>query len=71
MTYRILRLPKVLDRTGLGRSTIYAYIASGKFPKPIPLGPRAVGWNEAEVDEWLIQKINRSHNLNIIDKEVR
>ena len=49
----ILRLPDVKARTGLSRSTIYARIAQGSFPKPVTLGGRAVGWIEKEVDEWL------------------
>lgn len=57
MQHNILRLPTVKDRTGLSRSTIYLRIASGEFPKPIPLGGRAVGWLESEVNDWLEQKI--------------
>ena len=49
---RVLRLPEVQDRTGLSRTTIYAWMAEGRFPRPIPLGARAVGWIEAEVDAW-------------------
>lgn len=57
MAIAILRLPTVKARTGLSRSTIYLRIAQGAFPKPIPLGGRAVGWVEEEVDDWLQQKI--------------
>ena len=57
---RILRLSEVRARTGLARSTIYLRIAQGSFPKPISLGPRAVGWIEAEVDAWLRQQIEAS-----------
>ena len=57
---RILRMPEVRARTGLGRSTIYLRIAQGCFPKPIALGERAVGWIEAEVDAWLRQQIAAS-----------
>ncbi|WP_018648944.1 MULTISPECIES: AlpA family transcriptional regulator [unclassified Thioalkalivibrio] len=53
----ILRLPSVKARTGLSRSTIYLRVAQGAFPKPIPLGGRAVGWVEEEVDDWLQQQI--------------
>ena len=60
MSNKILRLPAVLSRTGLGRSTVYLYISEGRFPKPISLGPRAVGWLEAEIDEWLEQQIQAS-----------
>ena len=37
------RLPAVIQATGLGRSTIYRLMASGTFPAPVYLGPRAVG----------------------------
>ena len=44
---RFLRLPEVLERTGLSRSTIYVRLAEGRFPRPVRLGGRAVGWIEA------------------------
>lgn len=49
----ILRRKQVEKRTGLSRSTIYARIARGTFPRPIDLGDRAVGWIETEINEWL------------------
>ena len=54
---RIVRLPAVQARTGLGRSTIYVRLAEGSFPRPVQLGARAVGWIEAEVDEWIRKQI--------------
>ncbi|WP_422016642.1 helix-turn-helix transcriptional regulator [Roseateles sp.] len=48
-----LRLPKVRQRTGLGRSTIYRLIAQGRFPSAVQLAPRAVGWHKADIDAWL------------------
>lgn len=48
----ILRLPDVIERTGLSRSSIYLRIANGTFPTPVKLGgARAAGWPEAEVDQ--------------------
>ncbi len=52
MLQNILRLPELLPRAGLKRSEIYALIAKGKFPKPIPLGKRAVGWLEQDIVDW-------------------
>jgi len=37
---KLLRLPQVKQTTGLSKSTIYACIDEGTFPKQIPLGPR-------------------------------
>lgn len=50
---KVLRLPDVMELTGLSRSTIYAYMESGNFPKPIKLGARAVGWRQTDIDEWI------------------
>lgn len=60
MTTAIIRLPEVKARTGLSRSTIYLRISNAQFPPPISLGGRAVGWIEAEVQEWLDQRIEAS-----------
>ena len=53
----VLRRKSVEARTGLSRSTIYLRVAQGAFPKPIQLGSRAVGWAEAEVDQWIADRI--------------
>lgn len=60
MVTTILRLPTVKARTGLSRSTIYLRIAEGNFPAPVSLGGRAVGWIEAEVNDWLAKRIEAS-----------
>ena len=44
-----LRLPQVKSVTGLSKSTIYARIAEGTFPKQIPLGPRLVVWVDSSI----------------------
>ena len=59
---RFLRLPEVLARTGLSRSTIYVRLEQGRFPQPVSLGARAVGWIEAEVDEWMRERIAASRS---------
>ena len=57
---RILRISEVQARTGLSRSTIYAWSADGRFPAPVRLGGRAVGWIESEIDAWLRERIAES-----------
>lgn len=51
-----LRLPAVLDQTGLNSSTLYRYKKLGLFPRPHQLGPRTVGWLQSEIDEWLASR---------------
>ncbi|MBI3918308.1 MAG: AlpA family transcriptional regulator [Betaproteobacteria bacterium] len=53
----ILRRKQVEARTGLARSTIYHHIKAGTFPRPVPLGPRAVGWLESDVSNWIAERV--------------
>ena len=55
--FKILKLPNVMERCALSRSSIYAHIQNKKFPKPISLGDRAVGWLETEIDSWIEARI--------------
>jgi len=54
------RLPRVKQRVGLSRSSIYAKIAVGEFPAPVNLGLRAVAWVDSEVDQWIADRIAAS-----------
>ncbi len=54
-TYRFLRRPEVEGRTGLSRSTIYAAMDRGAFPRPVRIGLRAVAWRECDIEHWLEQ----------------
>ena len=58
--FKIIRLPAVKEKTGWKRSSIYRMVELGRFPKPISLGARAVGWVEDEVDQWIASRIAAS-----------
>ena len=60
MQTKILRLPEVKNRTGLSRSTVYLRISEGRFPTPVSLGDRAVGWLESEIEQWVLDRIEAS-----------
>lgn len=55
--HRILRLAEVEAKTGFRRSHIYALMKSGRFPKAMRLGVRAVGWDAAEIDQWIRDRL--------------
>ncbi|PCD01461.1 helix-turn-helix transcriptional regulator [Halopseudomonas pelagia] len=57
MKPRFIRIAEVLERTGLGRSTIYKYMAAGTFPPRVSVGGRSVSWLESEIDGWMLAKI--------------
>jgi prophage regulatory protein len=56
MNSRILRLNEVKLRTGLSRSSIYAFMKAETFPQHISLGERCVGWYEHEIDAWVASR---------------
>lgn len=58
MARRLIRLPAVIERTGLSKSTIYARGTVGEFPKPVPLGNSLSAWVEDEVDAWIEARIS-------------
>ena len=53
MSRRVLRLKAVKEATGLSRSSIYALQQRGIFPQSIRVGPKATGWYEDEVQNYI------------------
>ncbi len=53
---QVLRLPSVMARTGLSRSTLYALLARGDFVQPIRLSARTIGFLSHEVEAWIEQR---------------
>jgi prophage regulatory protein len=58
---RILRWPEVVAVTGRGRTSIQDDINNGRFPKPVPLGGRAVGWLLTEIEAWIAARAAERH----------
>lgn len=50
---RFLRLPTVIERTGLGRDSVFRLIKRGQFPKQHKISDRASAWLESDVSAWI------------------
>lgn len=50
---RHVRLPELMRRTGMSRSTIYRRIKQDRFPAAIPMDGNIASWWESEVAEWI------------------
>jgi prophage regulatory protein len=59
---RLLRLPQVIDTTGLSKTTIYALQAEGDFPMRVKITAHSVAWVEEEVQAWLTARIERARS---------
>ncbi len=57
----LLRLPTVIQATGLGRSTIYKLVAEEKFPAPVRLTSRAVAWRRGDIEQWTSERPLAAH----------
>jgi prophage regulatory protein len=54
---RMLRLPQVIDATGLGKTKIYELQRQGDFPMRIKITAHSVAWVEEEVQAWLAARV--------------
>lgn len=48
-----------MTKTALSRSSIYRKMSEGSFPKPVPIGERAVAWIDSDVEEWMTECVKQ------------
>ena len=49
----VVRMRRVREIVGLGKTTVYDLIKAGEFPPGIKLGKRTRGWRTSDLQEWL------------------
>ncbi len=55
----IWRMARVLEATGVGRTTLYKLMNEGTFPKSRPLaGTGIVGWDSNAVEAWIAAQLD-------------
>jgi prophage regulatory protein len=62
---RLLRLPQVMQQTGLKKTKLYELQKEGSFPMRIQITPNSVGWVEEEVNAWIAGRVAASKPLRI------
>ena len=50
-----LRVNQILAIIPIGRSTWWKWVADGKAPKPIKLGPRTTAWKAEDISQFITQ----------------
>ena len=53
----ILRLPQVLEMTGISESTIRRLESCGDFPPRLKLSARLIGWQKSTIEAWLAGRL--------------
>lgn len=51
------RIDTVVQRTGVSRSTVYALVKEGSFPRSVPLIGKTVAWDSREIEAWIEARI--------------
>lgn len=68
---RMLSMAQVEIKIGFGRTKIYEMMASGDFPQSVPIGGgRAMRFIESEIDQWLLDQIQKSRTEPLIKPKV-
>ena len=57
---RIIRTEDLTSRLGLSRATIFRNVKAGRFPAPIKISQRAIGWRIDEVEAWIAARVATS-----------
>lgn len=58
---KVIRHAEVCRKLGISAASLFDMVAKNDFPKPFSIipGGRSVGWLEADVDAWIIdRKVN-------------
>ncbi len=50
---KFYRLSQLKQQLSVSRSSIWAWVKEGSFPKPIKLGKNCTAWNAADVHAWV------------------
>jgi predicted DNA-binding transcriptional regulator AlpA len=53
-----LRLPEVLKFFPVSRSTWWAGVKSGRYPKPVKLGPKITAWRSEDIRQLIAAQVN-------------
>jgi prophage regulatory protein len=54
--YKIIKRKELLELVSMSKSSLYNHVAENRFPKPIKLAKRSVGWLTSDIQEWFEQK---------------
>ncbi len=46
-----------MKKTGLAKSTVWAWVKENRMPAPIKLSARVTVWDESELDKWIDLKM--------------
>ena len=56
---KLLRLPAVMEVTGISRSSVYRLVQENKFPKPVHVAvPKMTVWPSDVIEQWVQDQLS-------------
>lgn len=52
---QLINIPTMCKNLNKGRTTLFCWVRDGKFPQPLRVGSRTLGWTEQQYQNWLVQ----------------
>lgn len=62
-----LRLPQILNLIPIGKSTWWAGVKSGRFPKPVKLGPNITAWRAESIRNLIAELSGEKPQINEVN----
>lgn len=66
---KFIKMEEVERRVSLARNTINRLIADGSFPAPVYLSPKRTAFVEAEVNQWMLERMLNARRSSFCDEE--
>ena len=60
MADKLLRVPAVLELLSISRATLTRWRRAGRFPEPVKLGRKYVGWRDSDIQDWMTENRQRA-----------
>lgn len=50
---QIISIKAMCKNLNKGRSTLFVWVRDGKFPPPLRVGKKSLGWSQKQYQQWL------------------
>lgn len=55
---KLIRINRVVELTGIKKSTVWSWVKQGKLPRPSKLSSRVTVWRESEIVDFINNHTN-------------
>lgn len=60
-TNQLINISQMCKNLNKGRTTLFCWVRDGKFPQPLRVGSKTLGWTGKQYNEWLAQLEGANH----------